>query len=72
MLADAERAKARPIIFVEIEFNNKTYKNVPIGLATKAISDFLASRDLMTLFKVSVNSNRRFVLSDWKPHTQND
>tara|TARA_Y100001949_G_scaffold176310_1_gene188941 strand:- start:758 stop:2221 length:1464 start_codon:yes stop_codon:yes gene_type:complete len=70
MLADAERAKARPIIFVEIEFNNKTYKNVPIGLATKAISDFLASRDLMTLFKVSVNSNRRFVLSDWKPHTE--
>ena len=71
MHADAEAAPRRPIIFVEVEFNNKTYKNVPIGLTTEAMSEFLASRDLLTLFKVSVNSNRRFVLSDWKPHTTN-
>ena len=70
MHADAEAAPKRPIIFVEVVFNNKTYKNVPIGLTTEAMSEFLASRDLLTLFKVSINSNRRFVLSDWKPHTE--
>ena len=56
----------RPIVNVNIIFNNRKYIDVPIGLATKdARSNFLANRALMTLFQVTVNPNRRFVLSDW-------
>ena len=56
----------RPIVQVNIRFNNKLYKDIPIGLTTKdSMSTFLANRDLLTTFKVSVNPNRRFALSDW-------
>ena len=56
----------RPIVNVNISFNNKLYKNVPVGLSTKdSRSEFLVNRDLMTRFRVSVNPNRRFALSDW-------
>ena len=56
----------RPIVFVDLTFNNKFYKDVPIGLTTKdSRSTFLVNRDLLTRFKVNVNPNRKFVLSDW-------
>jgi len=56
----------RPIVFVNITFNNKFYKDVPIGLTTKdSKSTFLINRDLMTRFKVNVNPNRKFILSSW-------
>ena len=56
----------RPIVFVDITFNNKFYKDVPIGLTTKdSKSTFLINRDLMTRFKVNVNPNRKFILSSW-------
>lgn len=56
----------RPIVCVDIKFNNMVYDNVPIGLQTEdAASTFLINRDLLTRFKVSVNPNRKFVLSDW-------
>ena len=56
----------RPIVNVNITFNNRKYLDVPIGLTEKdSRSTFLANRDIMTLFQVSVNPNRRFVLSDW-------
>jgi hypothetical protein len=56
----------RPIVFVDLTFNNKFYTDVPIGLTTKdSRSTFLINRDLLTRFKVNVNPNRKFVLSSW-------
>ena len=56
----------RPIVFVDMTFNNKFYTDVPIGLTTKdSRSTFLVNRDLLTRFKVNVNPNRKFVLSSW-------
>ena len=56
----------RPIVFVDLTFNNKFYTDVPIGLTTKdSRSTFLINRDLLTRFKVNVNPNRKFVLSNW-------
>ena len=56
----------RPIVFVDMTFNNKFYTDVPIGLTTKGSrSTFLINRDLLTRFKVNVNPNRKFVLSSW-------
>ena len=54
----------RPVIEHELKFNNKTY-NAEIGLSTKdTASEMLVNRKLMTKFKVSVNPNRRFILSN--------
>jgi len=56
----------RPIVYINITFNNMIYTNVPIGLQLEdAASTFLINRNLLTRFKVSVNPNRKFVLSDW-------
>ena len=56
----------RPIVFVDITFNNKFYTDVPIGLTTKdSRSTFLVNRDLLTRFKVNVNPNKKFALSSW-------
>jgi len=56
----------RPIVFVNLTFNNKYYVDVPVGLTTKdSKSTFLVNRDLITRFKVNVNPNRKFVLSKW-------
>jgi RimK family alpha-L-glutamate ligase len=61
-----EKIDERPIVFVDLTFNNKFYKDVPIGLSTKdSKSTFLINRDLLTRFKVNVNPNRKFVLSDY-------
>ena len=63
----------RPIVFVDITFNNKLYKNVPIGLTIKGSrSTFLVNRDLLTRFKVNVNPNRKFVLSKWIERSDGD
>jgi len=44
------------------------YKDVPIGLTTKdSKSTFLVNRDLLSRFRVSVNPQRKFVLSDLYP-----
>ena len=56
----------RPIVLVDLTFNNKFYTDVPIGLTTKdSRSTFLINRDLLTRFKVNVNPNRKFMLSHW-------
>ena len=56
----------RPIVHLDIRFNNKLYTDVPFGLSTKdSMSTVLINRELLTRFKVSVNPIRRFVLSDW-------
>ena len=56
----------RPIVFVNVTFNNKFYVDVPVGLTTKdSKSTFLVNSDLITRFKVNVNPNRKFVLSKW-------
>ena len=61
-----EKIDERPIVLVNITFNNKFYTDVPIGLSTKdSKSTFLVNRDLITRFKVNVNPNRKFVLSKW-------
>ena len=61
-----EKIDERPIVLVDITFNNKFYTDVPIGLSTKdSKSTFLINRDLITRFKVNVNPNRKFVLSKW-------
>ena len=57
--------KERPIIEHTITFNNKTY-TVPFALTEEdSHSELLVNRDLLTTFKVSVNPNKRFVLSNW-------
>ena len=56
----------RPIVHLDVRFNNKLYKDIPFGLTTKdSMSTVLINRDAMTRFKVSVNPNKRFALSDW-------
>ena len=56
----------RPIVYMKLGFNNKIYDNVPIGLTTQnSHSEMLVNRDLLTRFKVAVNPNRKFVLSDY-------
>ena len=61
-----DQVDKRPIVLVDLTFNNKFYTDVPIGLTTKdSRSTFLINRDLMTRFKVNVNPNRKFVLSHW-------
>ena len=56
----------RPIVHLNVHFNNKLYKDVPFGLSIKdSMSTVLINRDLLTRFRVSVNPVRRFVLSDW-------
>ena len=60
----------RPIVMVDLTFNNKFYTDVPIGLTTKdSRSTFLINRDLLTIFKVNVNPNKKFVLSHWIERT---
>ena len=54
----------RPVIEREILFNNKKHI-AEIGLSLKdTASEMLVNRKLMTKFKVAVNPNRRFILSD--------
>jgi ribosomal protein S6--L-glutamate ligase len=58
----------RPIIHIDLMFNNKLYKDVPIGLSTeRSRTLMLVNRDLLTRFNVNVNPNKRFALSDWSP-----
>ena len=54
----------RPVIEHEIHFNNKTHiAEIALSLKDTA-SEMLVNRKLMTKFKVAVNPNRRFILSD--------
>ena len=63
----------RPIVLIDLTFNNKFYTDVPIGLTTKdSRSTFLINRDLLTRFKVNVNPNRKFVLSSWIERSDGD
>ena len=65
-VADGREVNKRPCILVDMVFNNKTYINIPIALEEDANSDLLINRNLMEIFKVSVNPCRKFVLSEWK------
>ena len=57
----------RPVVELTISFNNKQY-TVPFGLTTRdSASEMLVNRKLLSIFKVSVNPNRKFILSDWVP-----
>ena len=54
----------RPVIEHEIYFNNK-HHIAEIALSLKdTASEMLVNRKLMTKFKVAVNPNRRFILSN--------
>ena len=54
----------RPIVKLTLNFNGRTYKDVPLGLTTnESNSKMLVNRDLLTRFRVYVNPNRKFVLS---------
>ena len=65
-----DQVDKRPIVMVDLTFNNKFYTDVPIGLTTKdSRSTFLINRDLLTRFKVNVNPNKKFVLSHWIERT---
>ena len=62
----------RPIIELDISFANKRYENVPFGLTEEdSFSEMLVNRDLLTRFKVAVNPNKRFILSDWTGRDEN-
>jgi hypothetical protein len=61
-----DKIDKRPIVLVDIKFNNRIYRNVPIGLTTRdSKSTFLINRDLLTRLKVAVNPDRKFVLSSY-------
>ena len=54
----------RPVIEHNITFNNKTHiAEIALSLKDTA-SEMLVNRKLMTKFKVAVNPNRRFILSN--------
>jgi len=58
--------ETRPIVEIDIKFNNRVYPKTPFGLtAEDAKSTILINRDLLSLFRVAVNPNRKFVLSDY-------
>ena len=62
-----ETIDKRPVVELSITFNNKQY-TVPFGLTTRdSASEMLVNRDLLSTFRVSVNPNRKFILSDWVP-----
>ena len=55
----------RPVIEHGVTFNNKRYI-IELGLTEKdTASEMLVNRRTMTQFKVSVNPNRKFVVSDY-------
>ena len=61
-----DKIDKRPMVMVDLKFNNKLYKDVPIGLTTRdSKSTFLINRDLLTRLKVAVNPDRKFVLSSY-------
>jgi len=64
-VADGREVGKRPVVLMDIIFNNRTYINIPIGLEEDANSDLLINRNLMETFRVSVNPCQRFLLSDW-------
>ena len=58
--------ETRPIVEIDIKFNNRVYPKTPFGLTSQdAKSTILINRDLLSLFRVAVNPNRKFVLSDY-------
>ena len=63
--SDSNRTPRRPIILVDMIFNNKTYLNIPIALDLESTSSFLVNRKLMETFKVAVNPSQKFLLSEW-------
>ena len=65
-VADGREIGKRPVILVDVKFNNRVYINIPIALEEDANSDLLINRNLMEIFRVSVNPCRKFVLSEWK------
>jgi ribosomal protein S6--L-glutamate ligase len=69
-VADGREIGKRPCVLVDVEFNNRTYINIPIALEEEANSDLLVNRNLMEIFKVSVNPSRKFVLSEWKKQSE--
>lgn len=70
-LRGAKLFEVRPIIEETVIFNNKKYKAL-IGLALKdTASEMLINRDLLTKFKVAVNPNRRFILSNYTAKNDN-
>jgi len=76
-VSEARRARklfdVRPIIEHNLIFNNKKYK-VELGLTLKdTASEMLVNRILLTKFKVAVNPNRQFMLSEvTAPNDKND
>ena len=67
-----EKTDTRPIILIDIEFNNKLYKKLPLGLTTKdSGSTVLINRNTLTVFNVSINPYRKFVLSDYIERSDN-
>ena len=64
--SDSERTGKRPIILVDIIFNNKTYLNIPIALDLQTTSNFLVNRKFMETLKVSVNPSQKFLLTEWR------
>jgi hypothetical protein len=69
----AKAFDVRPIIEHNLIFNNKKYK-VELGLTLKdTASEMLVNRILLTKFKVAVNPNRQFMLSEvTAPNDKND
>ena len=60
-----EAVDERPMIEHNITFNNKKYL-VKLGLTLKdTASELLVNRDTIKLFRVAINVNKRFALSDY-------
>ena len=60
-----EAIDVRPMIEHNLTFNNKKYL-AKLGLTMKdTASELLVNRDLIKLFRVAINVNKRFALSDY-------
>ena len=57
-------AETRPVVLIDIEFLNTTYKDVEVSLDKRNAIPFLVNRDLMQRANVMINSSRKFMLTN--------
>ena len=57
-------AETRPVVLIDVEFLNTTYKDVEVSLDQRIAIPFLVNRDLMARANVMINSSRKFMLTN--------
>jgi hypothetical protein len=57
-------AETRPVVLIDVDFLNTTYKDVEVSLDQRISIPFLVNRDLMARANVMINSSRKFMLTN--------